>query len=71
VDRYLAAGTAGLDMTRVLNVRVALLHRSANLTAGATDTRTYNLVGTNVGPFNDQRIRTVATSNFVVRNRTQ
>ena len=71
VDRYLAAGTAGLDMTRVLNVRVALLHRSANLTAGATDTRTYNLVGTTVGPFNDQRIRTVATTNFVVRNRTQ
>jgi type IV pilus assembly protein PilW len=71
VDRYLAAGTAGLSMGLVLNVRVALLHRSANLTAGATDTRTYNLVGTAVGPFNDQRIRLAATTNFVLRNRTQ
>jgi type IV pilus assembly protein PilW len=71
VDRYLAAGTVGLTMSQVLNLRVALLHRSANLTAGETDTRTYNLVGTVVGPFNDQRIRLAATSNFVLRNRTQ
>jgi type IV pilus assembly protein PilW len=71
VDRYLAAGTTGLNMNQVLNVRIALLHRSANLTAGETDTRTYNLVGTTVGPFNDQRIRLAATSNFVLRNRTQ
>lgn len=71
VDRYLAAGTAGLSMGLVLNLRIGLLHRSPNLTAGATDTRTYNLVGTAVGPFNDQRIRLAATSNFVLRNRTQ
>jgi type IV pilus assembly protein PilW len=71
VDRYLAAGTVGLNMAQVLNMRIALLHRSANLTAGETDTRTYNLVGTSVGPFNDQRIRLAATSNFVLRNRTQ
>lgn len=71
VDRYLAAGTGGLVMAQVLNLRIALLHRSANLSAGETDTRTYSLVGVNVGPFNDQRIRTVATSNFVLRNRTQ
>ena len=71
VDRYLAAGTVGLNMAQVLNVRIALLHRSANFTAGETDTRTYNLVGTSVGPFNDRRIRLAATSNFVLRNRTQ
>jgi len=76
VDRYLDAskkGTAITDlvMAQVLNVRIALLHRSANLTAGETDTRTYNLVGTTVGPFNDQRIRLATTSNFVLRNRTQ
>jgi type IV pilus assembly protein PilW len=71
VDRYLPAGTAGLSMGQVLNVRIALLHRSPNLTAGATDTRTYDLVGTTVGPFNDQRIRLVATTNLVLRNRTQ
>jgi type IV pilus assembly protein PilW len=71
VDRYLAAGTAGLVMAQVLSVRIAFLHRSANLTAGETDTRQYNLVGTTVGPFNDQRIRLAATSNFVLRNRTQ
>lgn len=71
VDRYLPAGTVGLVMTQVLNLRVALLHRSANLSAGETDTRIYNLVGTTVGPFNDQRIRLAATSNFVLRNRTQ
>jgi type IV pilus assembly protein PilW len=76
VDRYLDAskkghGATDLKMDQVLNLRVALLHRSANLTAGETDTRTYNLVGTTVGPFNDQRIRLAATSNFVLRNRTQ
>lgn len=71
VDRYLAAGTVGLNMNQVLSVRIALLHRSAHLTAGETDTRTYNLVGTTVGPFNDRRIRLAATSNFVLRNRTQ
>ena len=71
VDRYLPAGTTGLNMNQVLNMRIALLHRSANLTAGETDTRTYNLVGTDVGPFNDRRIRLAATSNFVLRNRTQ
>lgn len=71
VDRYLAAGTVGLNLNQVLNMRIALLHRSPNFTAGETDTRTYNLVGVNVGPFNDRRIRLAATSNFVLRNRTQ
>jgi type IV pilus assembly protein PilW len=71
VDRYLAAGTAGLTMSLVLNLRVALLHRSPNLSAGETDTRQYSLLGVLVGPFNDQRIRLAATSNFVLRNRTQ
>ena len=71
VERYLAAGTAGLSMSHVLNVRVAILHRSPNLSAGAKDTRTYELAGTTVGPFNDERIRLAANSNFVLRNRTQ
>jgi type IV pilus assembly protein PilW len=71
VDRYLPAGTAGLTMSQVLNLRVAVLHRSPNLSAGAKDTRTYNLAGTTVGPYNDERIRLAANSNFVLRNRTQ
>jgi type IV pilus assembly protein PilW len=71
VDRYLAAGTVGLSMVQVLNLRVALLHRSPNLSAGEVNTRQYNLLGTVVGPFNDQRIRTAATTNVVLRNRTQ
>jgi hypothetical protein len=52
-------------------VRVAVLHRSAALTRGETDTRTYNLLGFNAGPFNDQRMRMLTTSNFTLRNRTQ
>lgn len=71
VDRYLAAGDPNLSMARVLNLRVAILHRSANLSAGETDTRTYNLLGVNFGPYNDQRIRLASTTNFVLRNRTQ
>jgi type IV pilus assembly protein PilW len=70
-DRYVAAGTAGLSMDRVLTVRVAILHRSSALTRGETDTRTYNLLGFNAGPFNDQRMRHLAISNFTLRNRTQ
>jgi type IV pilus assembly protein PilW len=76
VDRYLDASKKGttvndLQMGKVMNVRIAVLHRSANLTAGETDARQYNLVGVTVGPFNDQRIRLAATSNFGVRNRAQ
>jgi hypothetical protein len=71
VDRYLPAGTVGLSMAQVLNLRVAILHRSPNLSAGAKDTRTYSLADVTVGPFNDERIRLAANSNFVLRNRTQ
>jgi type IV pilus assembly protein PilW len=71
VERYLPAGSATLVMDQVLNVRVAVLHRSSALTRGETDTRTYDMLGTNAGPYNDQRMRTLAVSSFVARNRTQ
>jgi hypothetical protein len=58
-------------MDRIAAVRMALLHRSANLTTGIPDTKTYSMVGTSVGPFNDQRLRTLATTTVSLRNRTQ
>ena len=71
VERYLAAGTAGQNMNNVIAVRVALLHRSANNSATLTDTKTYNLAGTTVGPFNDARVRSVSNMTVGLRNRSQ
>jgi type IV pilus assembly protein PilW len=70
-ERYLAAGVAGQNMNNVLVIRVALLHRSANNSAAVTDTRTYNLAGTSVGPFNDGRVRSVSNMTVGLRNRSQ
>jgi type IV pilus assembly protein PilW len=70
-DRYVPWGTGGLDLDRVLSVRIALLFETAN--AGARDTvdnRTYQLNGVAVGPFDDTRLRRLVTWNFNLRNRT-
>jgi type IV pilus assembly protein PilW len=71
VERYLVAGAAGQNMNNVIGLRIALLHRSSNLSAAVPDTRTYNLAGTTVGPFNDARVRSVSNMTVGLRNRSQ
>jgi type IV pilus assembly protein PilW len=66
---YVPAGTAGLNMTTVVSVRVSLLLRTVddNITA---DPLPYTYVGVTATP-TDNRIRRVFTSTFVLRNRIQ
>lgn len=70
-ERYLVAGAAGQNMNNVISIRIALLHRSANLSAGALDTRTYTLAGTVWDPADDFRMRLVSNATVGLRNRTQ
>lgn len=69
-NRYLVAGAAGLDMDKVVSVRVAILVRTPNNNVNTTtDTTAYNLAGTSVTPTADKRIRRVFTSTIQIRNR--
>jgi type IV pilus assembly protein PilW len=70
-ERYLVAGAAGQNMGNVIAVRLSLLHRSPNTSAGALDTRTYNLAGTVYDPVDDFRVRMVSNATVGLRNRTQ
>lgn len=54
----------------VIAVSLALLVRSTEATSPDVDTREYTLFEETVGPFNDQRQRTVYTTTVVLRNRT-
>lgn len=54
---------------RVASVRVALLVASTGGRAGAADNRSFDLLGTSVGPFTDGRLRRVVTLTFALRNR--
>jgi hypothetical protein len=67
VNRFLPADTA--TMANVLSVRIALLHRSTDAVAATSASKSYDLLGTTVGPFTDSRVRTVSTSSIVLRNR--
>ncbi len=54
----------------VISLSIAMLVRSEIETNPEVDTRTYDLLGTIVGPFNDRRQRTVFTTTITLRNRT-
>jgi type IV pilus assembly protein PilW len=64
---YVAAGTAGLDMNKVVSIRVSVLLRSMNDGLAAQPVPyTYN--GATITPA-DRRIRRVFTSTIALRNR--
>jgi type IV pilus assembly protein PilW len=72
-DTYLnaAAVNAATAWAAVASVRIALLLRTVDVNAhNEIDTRTYTLLNTNVGPFNDQRRRRVFTATVSIRNNT-
>lgn len=68
-NQYQAAG-AVTNWNRVVSLSLALLVRSPEETGFDRDTRTYDLLGTPVGPFNDRRQRSVFATTVVLRNRT-
>ncbi len=70
-NRYVAAGTVGLNMDDVVSVRISLLIRSIdnNLTPAPT---AYVFNGISTTPAaGDRRLRRVFTSTIVLRNRIQ
>lgn len=68
-DTYVAANAVS-NWDDVVSVRVSILVRSIEEYGVDTDTKTYSLLGTDVGPINDRRRRRVFTATVDVRNRS-
>lgn len=70
-DRYADASSYGDSAAwrRVVAVRVALLFSGSRDRVGVADPRTFDLLGTDVGPFDDGRLRRVVTLTLALRNR--
>lgn len=67
-NQYVHANSASItNWGNVVSVRLALLLRTTTKVEG-TDTQTYDLNDTTVGPFNDNRRRHVFTSSIKLRN---
>lgn len=69
-DMYIPANTvtANSDWPQVVSVRIALLLSSVDSATPIPDTTVYNLLGTNIGPMNDNMRRHVFTTNVAFRN---
>ncbi|HXH71466.1 MAG TPA: PilW family protein [Mariprofundaceae bacterium] len=63
------AVTAAGAWDNVMTVRVAVLVSSPNASTRTPDTRIYNVLGVNYGPFGDFRERRVFTTTVTLRNR--
>jgi type IV pilus assembly protein PilW len=66
-DSYVTADMVG-NWANVISFSIAILVRSEDETGLDVDNRTYNLLGTNVGPFADRRQRSVFTTTVTLRN---
>jgi type IV pilus assembly protein PilW len=66
VNRYVAAGTAGLDMENVISVRISLLVRTEQTVATSAQTLNY---AESSATYNDGFLRRVYTSTITIRNR--
>jgi type IV pilus assembly protein PilW len=66
-DRYVTADMVG-NWANVISFSISILVRSEDETGLDVDNRTYNLLGTNVGPFTDRRQRSVFTTTVTLRN---
>lgn len=66
VDAYVTANLVG-NWANIVSVSVSLLVRSEEVGTDV-DTSTYNLLGTNLGPFNDRRQRMLFTTTAALRN---
>lgn len=58
------------DWTKVVSINLAILIRSVDQTGVDKDSRTYTLLDTTYGPFNDRRTRAVYTTTISLRNDT-
>lgn len=69
INSYVNA-SAAVNWSQVISVSIALLVRSAEANSPTLDGRTYTLLGTNLGPFNDRFQRSLFTTTVALRNRT-
>jgi len=69
VDNYVTAAAVG-NWNRVIAISLSMLVRSVEPNSPEVDNRTYTLLGTNVGPFNDRYQRTIFTTTVALRNAT-
>ncbi len=58
------------DWSTVVSINIAVLAQSLTETGVEVDKRTYSLLGTNFGPYNDRRQRSVFTTTITLRNDT-
>lgn len=74
-NRFLKAGEAGLqsqtEWSNVVAIRFAVLARTLNAKDIDLDNNTYDVNGTNIGPFGDKNQRRVFTSTVLLRNLTK
>jgi type IV pilus assembly protein PilW len=66
----LIGNAASTNWEKIISISIAVLVRSENETGVEKDGRTYNLLGTVLGPFNDRRQRTIFTTTVALRNGT-
>ncbi|HXG28155.1 MAG TPA: PilW family protein [Nevskiales bacterium] len=69
-DIYRNANQVG-SFRNVVSIRIALLFRSLERAGFDVDTRTFNLLGTTVGPFSDGRMYQAVTTTLTLRNKAQ
>lgn len=67
-DAYMDASGV-TNWNNVVSLQMAVLVRSEQEYGNLVDDRTYSLLGTDVGPFNDRRYRSMFTTTVAVRNR--
>lgn len=68
VNNYVTADAVG-NWANVVSLSLAILIRSEVETGPQADSRVYDLLGEEVGPFNDRRQRSIFTTTVSLRNR--
>lgn len=67
-NRYVPPGFVGLELNRVISVRISLLIRTQEQRNPIVDNKLYALQDVQLGPFNDQFVRRVFTTTVQVRS---
>ncbi len=65
---YRSSASAVADWSRITSVRLGVLVATTSTVERVTDTRTYDIAGNSVGPFNDNKRRRVFNSVIQLRN---
>jgi type IV pilus assembly protein PilW len=68
-NQYYKANDVNLNWANVVSVRIGILARTPNQQDADVDTRTYDVNGTVLGPFNDRNSRRVFMTTVSLRNR--